>query len=356
MDHVEISPDDEAGVVALLACSSGIFSNALKAAIELDIFEIVARAHDENLSTSDIASQLPTSNVERTVFVLDSLLRLMVTSSLLTCSTFKLANGSIERRYGLAPAGRFFVGDENGASLVPYFVFISRGPVHQLSFKDAILEGGDTFEKIHGKSYYESMSSDPESCKIFDNGMGAHSTMIMKRVVKKYDGFEGLSSLVNVGGGNGAVLDIIVSNYPSIHAVNFDLPHVVQSAPFYKGVEHIGGDMFVEVPKGDAILLKYILHNWGDEQCTKILKNCYKALPNKGKLIVIESILPKDAQTDSVYAKHATEMDISMRVLFDGKERTEDEFEAMGKEAGFAEFKVVCYVYGLWIMEFGKLV
>ncbi|GFP95455.1 caffeic acid 3-o-methyltransferase [Phtheirospermum japonicum] len=355
MEQVLIGSDDEAGVVALAACTSHIFPKALKAAIQLDLFEIIGGAHGDDLSPLEIASQLPTSNVDRTVVVLDSLLRLLVTHSLLTCSVRKLANGSIERRYGLAPAGRFFVGDENGASLAPYFAFVSReGPV-QLSYKDAVLNGGKIFEKVHGKSYYGSMASDPESGKIFDNAMGAHSTMIMKKVVKIYDGFEGLSSLVNVGGGNGATLDIIASNYPSIRGINFDLPQVVQTAPSYKGIEHIGGDMFLQVPKGDAILLKYVLHNWGDEQCAKLLKNCYRALPNKGKLIVMDYILPNSPQTD-VHAKYASQMDIVMAAMLEGKERTEDEFRAMAKDAGFAEFKVVCYVYGVWIMEFFKLV
>ncbi|KAL3642465.1 hypothetical protein CASFOL_013280 [Castilleja foliolosa] len=355
MDHMLISPDDEAGVVALAACTSHIFPMALKAAIQLDLFEIVGGAHGDGLSSLEIASQLPT-NVDRTAVVLDSLLRLLITRSLLTCSILKLANGSIERRYRLAPAGRFFVGDENGSSLVPYFAHVSRDElVQQISFKDAVLKGGKVFEEVEGNSFYGSMLSDPEFGMIFDNAMGAHSTMIMKKVIKIYDGFEGLSSLVDVGGGNGTVLDGIVSNYPSIRAINFDLPHVVQNAPSYKGIEHIGGDMFLEVPKGDAILLKFVLHNWGDEQCTKLLKNCYKALPNRGKVIVMECIMPNSPQTD-VHAKYASEMDMAMVGLLEGKERTEDEFEAMAIDAGFSEFKVVCCVYGVWIMEFYKLV
>ncbi|GFP89783.1 caffeic acid 3-o-methyltransferase [Phtheirospermum japonicum] len=325
--------------------------------MQLDLFEIVARAGDgAHLSPSDIASQLPTRN-NRTVVVLESLLRLLATHSLLTCSAFKLANGSIERRYGLAPAGRFFIGDENGASLAPYYAFVSKeGPVQlRHSYKDAVLEGGKIFERIHGKSYYGSMASDLESGKIFNDAMGAHSTILMKKVVKIYDGFKGLSSLVNVGGGNGSTLDIIISNDPSIRGINFDLPQVVQTAPSFKGIEHTGGDMFLEVPKGDAILLKFVLHNWGDDQCAKLLKNCYEALANKGKVIVMDYILPNTPQTD-VHAKYASQMDMVMSALLEGKERTEDEFEAMAKEAGFAEFKVVCYVYGMWIMEFVKLV
>ncbi|KAI3464492.1 hypothetical protein Pfo_021155 [Paulownia fortunei] len=344
--------DDEAAVVALAACASHVFPMALSAAIQLDLFEIIAKAGDgAHLSPSDIASQLPTTN-DGAAVVLDLMLRLLASHALLTCSISKLANGATERRYGLAPAGKFFVGDESGVSFAQFQAFLSKGGTMEFSLKDAVLEGGKLFERIYGKSYYQFMVSDPESGKMFNDVMGAHSTVLMKKVVKIYDGFEGLSSIVNVGGGTGATLDILVSKYPSIQGINFDLPQVVQTAPSYLGN---GGDMFLEVPKGDDILLKFILHNWGDDQCTILLKNCYKALPNKGKLIVMDYILPNTPQTD-VHSKYASQMDIIMSTVLGGKERTEDEFEAMANKAGFAEFKIVCYVYGMWIMEFIKLV
>ncbi|EYU36645.1 hypothetical protein MIMGU_mgv1a0268441mg, partial [Erythranthe guttata] len=172
-------------------------------------------------------------------------------------------------------------------------------------------------------------------------------------VVKTYQGFEGLSCLVDVGGGTGSALCTIVSNYPSIHGINFDLPHVIKTAPSYTSIEHIGGDMFLEVPKGDAILLKFILHNWGDEACENLLKCCYKSLPNKGKLIVMDYIMPHTPQTD-IHAMYASQMDLGMTTMLAGKERTRDEFEVLAMKAGFAGFKVVCYVYGMWIMEFIK--
>ncbi|KAL0326200.1 UNVERIFIED_CONTAM: (Iso)eugenol O-methyltransferase [Sesamum radiatum] len=122
--------------------------------------------------------------------------------------------------------------------------------------------------------------------------MRAHSTVYIKKAIKIYDGFSSLGSIVDVGGGTATALALIIANYPYINGVNFDLPEVVRNAPTYHGIEHIGGDMFAEVPRGDAILLKFMLHNWSDEKCIKLLKNCYEALPNKGKLIVMDYILP----------------------------------------------------------------
>ncbi|XP_073286016.1 caffeic acid 3-O-methyltransferase-like [Primulina huaijiensis] len=183
--------------------------------------------------------------------------------------------------------------------------------------------------------------------------MGAHSTMTMKRALEVYNGFDELSSIVNAGGGNGVTLDMIISKYPSIHGINFDLPEVIKVAPTYNGIEHVAGDMFVEVPKGDAILLKFVLHNWDDNKCLKLLENCYKALTDKGKVIVMDAIYPEDLQPDN-YSKFVAQLDVIMFANFGGKERTQSEFEALANGAGFAEFKVMSRAYGTWIMEFVK--
>ncbi|XP_020547210.1 caffeic acid 3-O-methyltransferase 2-like [Sesamum indicum] len=225
----------------------------------------------------------------------------------------------------------------------------------QFSLKDAILEGDNLIKRTHGKSDYAVLLSNPETTKMLNNAMRAHSTVLMKKATNVYDGFSSLGSIVDVGGGTGTVLGIIVAKYPYIKGVNFDLPEVVQTAPSYHGIEHIGGDMFVEVPRGDAILLKFILHNWSDEQCIKLLKNCYKALSNKGKLIVMDYIFPDSPQTD-FQAKYASAMDVIMSTKLKGKERTKDEFKTLATKAGFVEFKVVCCVYGMWIMELVKSV
>ncbi|XP_011069636.2 caffeic acid 3-O-methyltransferase-like [Sesamum indicum] len=352
MENYKHGEDEEAGALALAACVSHIFPMALDAAIQLNLFEIIARAGvGAQLSPSDIVSQLPTSH-DGAAAVLDSLLRLLATHSLLTCSVSRLENGGTERRYGLAPAGKFFVGDENGVSFAQLRA-LTGGNERQFSLKDAVLGGGNLTERIYGKSNYELILSNSESTKVMYDGMKAHSTVLMKKTVQVYDGFSSLGSIVDVGGGMGTALGIIVAKYPHIKGINFDLPQVVQNAPSYNGVEHIGGDMFVEVPKGDAILLKYILHNWNDEKCIKLLKNCYESLPSKGKLIVMDYILSNSSKTD-VHAKYASGMDIIMVMNLEGKERTKDEFEILATKAGFAEFKVVCYVYGMWIMELIK--
>lgn len=101
--------------------------------------------------------------------------------------------------------------------------------------KDAVLDGGIPFNKAYGMTAFDYHGTDPRFNKVFNQGMSNHSTITMKKILQTYDGFDGLMSVVDVGGGTGATLNIILSKYPSIKGINFDLPHVVQDAPSYPG-------------------------------------------------------------------------------------------------------------------------
>ncbi|PHT87614.1 Caffeic acid 3-O-methyltransferase [Capsicum annuum] len=119
-------------------------------------------------------------------------------------------------------------------------------------------------------------------------------------------------------------------------------------------VEQVGGDMLVIVPKADAIFMKWICHDWSDDHCIKLLKNCYEALPANGKVIIAECILPKAPDT-SAATKSKVHGHIIMLAHNPGsKERTEKEFEALVKGASFRGFRKACCAYHTWIMEFNK--
>nr|DAD41961.1 TPA_asm: hypothetical protein HUJ06_016284 [Nelumbo nucifera] len=112
--------------------------------------------------------------------------------------------------------------------------------------------------------------------------------------------------------------------------------------------------MFEYVPKGEAIFMKWILHDWNDEDCLKILRNCWKALPKSGKVIIVESILPM-APEASYRSNIAFTHDLVMLTHCPGgKERTQKEFEALAIDSGFAGCEIVCNAYHTWVMEFHK--
>lgn len=95
-----------------------------------------------------------------------------------------------------------------------------------------VLNGGSPFCKAHGLNLFEFAEKDNN---VFNEDMYNHTTVIMEKIHEKYKGFEGLNDLVDVGGGFGANLRLIVSKYPQIKGINFDLPHVIKDAPSCPG-------------------------------------------------------------------------------------------------------------------------
>ena len=101
-------------------------------------------------------------------------------------------------------------------------------------------------------------------------------------------------------------------------------------------------------------MAQWILHDWNDDRCIKLLKNCYKALPPQGKTIVVDAVLPFLPDTSSS-VKVTTQMDaIMMTQITGGKERTYDELLVLAKGAGFAGISKECFVCNMWVMEFYK--
>lgn len=338
---------------AMQLVSSSVLPMALNAAFELNLLEIMAKAGPGALlSPSAIAAQLPTQNSDAPV-LLDRILRLLTAHCVVTCHVDK----DFKRLYGLAPVCRYFVRNEDGVSLGPYMSLL-QDKVFMDSWcklKDAVLEGGNSFNKAHGASVFEYPSMDPRFNQVVNTAMYDHTTMIVKKMLMTYTGFEDLKRLVDVGGGLGVSLQIITSKYPYIHGINFDLPHIIKQAPIYPGVEHVGGDMFKNVPRGDAIFLKGILHDWNDELCLKLLNNCYRALPKHGKVIIVESVLPIYPECgDAARVKSQNDV-LMMAQSSGGRERMQEELFNLAYGAGFASITLAkCIDNIYWVMEFKK--
>lgn len=353
---MELSAKEEACLFAMQLASASVLPMVLKSAIDLNLLELIKKAGPGSfVSPAQLAAQIPTTNPEAHV-MLDRILRLLASYSVVNCRLSTRPHGGVERLYGLAPVCEFLTKNEDGVSMAP-LVLMNQDKVLIESWfhlKDAVLDGGIPFNKAYGMTAFEYHGTDPRFNKVFNQGMSNHSTIIMKKILEEYEGFHGLESIVDVGGGTGATLNMIIAKYPAIKGFNFDLPHVVEDAPSYPGVEHVGGDMFVSVPKGDAIFMKWICHDWSDEHCHKILKKCHEALPENGKVMLAECILP-DAPDTGLSTKNTVHVDVIMLAHNPGgKERTEKEFEALAKGAGFKGFQKVCCAYNSWIMELHK--
>ena len=108
---------------------------------------------------------------------------------------------------------------------------------YRSQLNNAILEGGIPFNRVHGMhTLFDYLSLDPRFNQIFNTAMYNYSTLVSKKILQFYKGFEHLKQLVDVGGGLGVTLNLITSAYPHIQGSNFDLPHVIEHAPFYPGI------------------------------------------------------------------------------------------------------------------------
>ncbi|OWM88435.1 hypothetical protein CDL15_Pgr003847 [Punica granatum] len=356
ISHPDVDKDDEAIVYASVLTSSFIVPMVLNAAIELGVLDTISEAGPEKkLSSDEIASIIGAQN-PCMGSTLDRMLRLLATHSVLNCSTRDAKNeGKVERVYGLTPVGRLFVQNKAGGSLVGFLGFSHNQAILDIRhyIKDAVLKGGIPFKMAHGVAAFEYMRSDPEFSGAFNTAVSFHSSIVTEKILKRYTGFEDLRVLIDVGGGRGTTLNMIVSKYPHIKGINFDLPQVIQDASPFEGIEHIGGDMFKEVPRGEAILLKRTCHNWSDEKCLKLLKNCHEALEDNGKLIIIDSIMSEGCDS-SLIDKYVSHYDNIMFTQHEGKERTEKEFRLLGEQARFMDFRVVGCACAHWVMELRK--
>jgi len=161
-----------------------------------------------------------------------------------------------------------------------------------------------------------------------------------------------------VAGGHGMVLTAVLQKYPAMKGILCDLAEVIPGAQ--QRIRSLGlenrcraevADFFKSVPAGgDAYIMKHIIHDWNDQQCTTILRNCLHALTaagkKKGKVLLLESVISADN------APHfAKWLDLEMLVFPGGRERTEKEFAALFEGAGFKLTRVVPTESPLCVIE-----
>lgn len=188
---------------------------------------------------------------------------------------------------------------------------------------------------------------DAEPAAIFNQAMADITRLVAREVLRAYD-FAERRRIVDVGGGHGALIAAILNAHPHIHGVLFDLPRAIEgvrpnlaSAGLSDRCELVGGDFFDSVPaNADTYLLKAVIHDWDDERSTIILRNCRRAIPQDGKLLLIERIMPRRFEASSLH--HAiARADLTMLVAQSGRERTEAEFSQLLSSSGFKLARVI---------------
>jgi ubiquinone/menaquinone biosynthesis C-methylase UbiE len=214
--------------------------------------------------------------------------------------------------------------------------------------------GGRSFEHIYGMNIFEYLAQNPESAKIFDESMTNFSVFESAAIAASYD-FSSIQTLVDVAGGEGHLIASILKSNPTLKGVLFDQPYVIERAKRFLEAEGVlercqlaAGNFFESVSEGgDAYILKHIIHDWDDERAIAILKQCHKVMPDNGKLLVAEQVIPPG--NEPFMGKL---LDLNMLVMTPGgRERTEAEYRALFEKAGFKLTRIVSTQEDVSIIE-----
>ncbi|KEF41665.1 MAG: methyltransferase [Cyanobium sp. CACIAM 14] len=211
------------------------------------------------------------------------------------------------------------------------------GEEHYLAW-DGLLQsvrsGTPAFHERYGCSVFEHYQQQPERGEIFDGAMSDFSRQEIAGLLAAFS-FEGITHLVDVGGGRGELLMRVLDRHPHLQGTVFDQPSVVAPVSVPTALEGrlnvVAGDFFQAVPAGaDAYLLKHIIHDWDDDRCLRILGHIRSAMAPGGRVLILEQVIPPG--NDPFPGKL---LDLNMLVMTEGgRERTPEEYALLLEKAG----------------------
>ncbi|XP_062113508.1 probable O-methyltransferase 3 [Humulus lupulus] len=327
-----------------------INSMSLKCAIQLGIPDIINN-HGKPMTISQLTLALPINKTKSSCVY--RLMRILIHSGFFALRKAKViregkGEEEEEEGYVITDASKLLLKD-NPMSVTP-FLLAMLDPVmtKPWDFLSTWFQNDDPmpFHTANGTTLWDYNSHAPKLSQFFNEAMASDARLVTSVVVEKCKGvFEGVESLVDVGGGTGTVAKSIAAAFPEIQCTVLDLPHVVADLHGGNNFNFIAGDMFVEVPTSEVVLLKWILHDWNDEESVKILKKCKEAISkNKkkvGKVIIIDMKV-ENYDKDKNDKSYETQLffDMLMMCLLTGKERNEEEWAKLFKDAGFTHYKI----------------
>lgn len=294
-------------------------------AAELKIFSVV---DNRQTVASDVAAELDL-NQDRTYRLLRAL------------ASFGVLEEDDDRCFSLTPLGELFQAD-HPKSLRSDILF-NRSPewLRSMLHLPAVVKEGTPsgFVREFETQFFEYIASKPEYGRVYNELMELASRDHPDQFLDAMTGynFSRFSLVCDVGGGRGHFLCHLMAAVPHLEGVVFDLPHVVADGDRWAeklGVadrcRYVEGDMFERVPEADGYFLKWILHNWDDDDCHLILSNVHDAASSDGRLFLLETLVP--GPSTSHYAKR---LDVTMMTQVGGRERTRDEYRVLLDGAGW---------------------
>ena len=218
---------------------------------------------------------------------------------------------------------------------------------------DAALTGGSPYQAAWNVGRFEYLRTHPDEARAFDAFM-AHFPDDRHQVIAAHFDFSTARVIVDVGGGNGEALRHILARFPEARGVVFDREDVIEAIPaealMAGRITTRGGSFFDRVPSGaDIYLLVRILHDWSNEDCSRILRTCRAAMGSNTRLLIVEQIL----ELDPARGRPADYLvDIQMMAMFgSARERTEAEFRDLLLQSDLRLVRVIPTPSSVWIIE-----
>ena len=291
------------------------------------------------LGISDLLAETPLTVAElaaRTDSHAESLARLL--RALVTCGLYRV---DADGRYTNTEVGDA-LRTEAPESPAGWAAFVGRPYYWQAwsSLLHSVRTGENAFRQVHGEGVWAYRQSHPEEQAAFDRAMTTMAQGVATAVAEAYD-FGRYATVVDVGGGRGALLSAVLTRHPAVRGVLVDQPAVVAAAELSPEIaqrcDTISADFFDAVPPGgDVYLLKAVIHDWPDSESVQILSNVRAVLPAGGVVVLVEQLL--DEGPDPARTAFS---DLNMLVAPGGRERTRQEYAALFQRAGLVLADVV---------------
>lgn len=207
----------------------------------------------------------------------------------------------------------------------------------------SVQTGSPAFNNVFGASLFDYLRQNVEAADAFNQGMTNLSSSLAYALLMAYD-FAGISSIIDIGGGQGALLERILQFNPDIIGAVFDTASTIERGKQQLGnnawgrrCAYVTGDFFTSVPQGaDAYLLCGVIHDWDDNCAITILRNCRRAMTENSRVLLVDMIVPEAAS-----ASFSKLLDLNMLVMNGGRERTKAEFCALLEAADYKLTRIV---------------
>jgi SAM-dependent methyltransferase len=300
-------------------------SLCIRATCELGVVDVL----DEPRSLAELATRTSSDSA-----TLARLLRVLVDLGLLTAAD--------DGRYTATPRGEVLrVDHPSGIRSLALMQTVVPNLTAWQQLAEAIRSGDAVYERLHGQTLWSWLAAHSEEEAIFNASMARRAALQVAALRAAYD-FSGVSTVVDVGGGQGAMLAGLVGQQPSLRGIVADRPEVAAAATARLADAGLAGrawgepaDFFDAVPTGgDVYVVSNVLHDWHDAEALSILRTVRTAMRPDARLLVVEHVLDAPGRTPS-QQRDVHLLDLHMLVMFGARERTKQEYDDLLVAAGF---------------------